>query len=1134
MKTLNRLLLINWHYIVHEVLEFAPVTFLTGKNGSGKSTIVDALQVLILGETQGAFFNKAANNSVRTVKGYLRGEVAEDEVGEAVALRNGPFSSYIVGEFYDRPHRKTFCFGVVFDVASDGTYQHRFFKLDDALPDHHFIENDVPLNINGLTRWRNNRVEIYSTHSKYQDVFRGNMGNLHRKFYQLFRRAVPFSPMTDVARFISEFVCDVQHEVDIEDMRQNIHHYQDLEEDLLRVKSEIAALDEIRSANQGLERIAQRLAVYQYLTARAEVDQDQDRVAHVEGQITHLQAEQERLAAQLEELAGQQVELHSRRDRLVAQKTNSGVFIRQQALEHDRQLGEQQWRQLVYQSDTQSKILRRYRDAWWAAGQALSAIEDWSGLDEMDGASRAVSLVKEGWRKASEGLMTWPKSSALPHRLSEVGDGPIKSGLSRDQLQQAVQSWSAAHEDFSKAQHVLHGEMEAKTLDEADLTQRIANLQQGIKSWPANTLKLRAVLQNELKRLVGQPVNVDIFADVLEVRDDQWQNAIEGYLHTQRFNLLVAPEYFPQALSIYDRVKQGQHIFDVGLVDIGRIAEQNPAAQPGSLAEEIVTDNRYAELYAKYLLGRVIKCAQVGDLRQHRVAVTPDGMLYQGYVVRQMDPKRWESLFIGQRALDQSLQQAHTALERVQQWLAVWQPRNRQVGAWKATPVPAITEVETIGDIAQQIDDEAESVAARVRDAVRELSLLDLREVMEIGRRIQVLDEDLKRNGSQRDQVAAERGAGDNQLRHLLQVGRPEAQAQWETHQELLHSQYQPQFRQDIGEPRYQKELARLGSAERVRVNFGKELLKQSTQRDDAWNALITLREAYNLQFRAGLDVHAKSNHEYDTAWQRLISSQLPEYEEKIEAARLRAQQQFQEDFVAKLRNNIETARKQIDDLNDALKDIRWGSDRYRFQVVPNRHYQKFYDMIMDDLLLQGYSLFSQSFLDRHQDTVNELFRAIVTRDDNDANRQALLEQNLHQFTDYRTYLDFDLVVKDSEGRESRLSRVMAKKSGGETQTPFYISVLASFVQVYRINQAGYNNTLRLIVFDEAYSKMDQQRIRESIRIIRRLGLQAILAAPSDKVADISPLVDRTLLVARAHDVTKVFSPFEVEGAGQS
>ena len=56
---------------------------------------------------------------------------------------------------------------------------------------------------------------------------------------------------------------------------------------------------------------------------------------------------------------------------------------------------------------------------------------------------------------------------------------------------------------------------------------------------------------------------------------------------------------------------------------------------------------------------------------------------------------------------------------------------------------------------------------------------------------------------------------------------------------------------------------------------------------------------------------------------------------------------------------------------------------------------------------------------------------------------------------------------------------------------------------------------MRLVVFDEAFNKMDSDRIVESVRLLRKMGLQAIICTPPDKVPDIMPVADRTLLVSK-------------------
>ena len=79
------------------------------------------------------------------------------------------------------------------------------------------------------------------------------------------------------------------------------------------------------------------------------------------------------------------------------------------------------------------------------------------------------------------------------------------------------------------------------------------------------------------------------------------------------------------------------------------------------------------------------------------------------------------------------------------------------------------------------------------------------------------------------------------------------------------------------------------------------------------------------------------------------------------------------------------------------------------------------------------------------------------------------------------------------------------------------------FRKLYGVNEKGeLGNSFRLIIFDEAFSKMDRGRIKESIRLLRKFGLQAILSAPSDKVSDISELVDETLVVLHDKNTSRV------------
>ena len=71
------MLLINWLYYEKTILNFEDIVFLSGKTGEGKSALIDAMQLVILGRCDNSIFNKSANDkTTRDLMGYLKGKSA--------------------------------------------------------------------------------------------------------------------------------------------------------------------------------------------------------------------------------------------------------------------------------------------------------------------------------------------------------------------------------------------------------------------------------------------------------------------------------------------------------------------------------------------------------------------------------------------------------------------------------------------------------------------------------------------------------------------------------------------------------------------------------------------------------------------------------------------------------------------------------------------------------------------------------------------------------------------------------------------------------------------------------------------------------------------------------------------------
>jgi uncharacterized protein YPO0396 len=1114
VKRLEKILLIYWHNIKFEIIEFDGINFLTGKNKMGKSTIIDAIQLIMLGDTYGYYFNKAANdNSQRTLKGYLRGEIADDGGHGFIYLREGRFTSYIVAQFYDTIKKKYFSSGVVFDCYEDGTHEHKFFIIDDAIPDNHFMHKNIPMEYTQLKDYFKTKFKIknpfFDSNINYQEALRHKFGGLKKNFFSLFKKSVPFTPITEIEKFISDFVCDVKYKVEIEDMKENIRYYEQLKQEAELTKSRIEELENIEQKYQYYQKEKKRYNEYNYLIDRSKIQVAIDKKNTLLEVIEENKIKLLELDEHLKYYHKRIKLLDSEIIKLYEKKINSGY----ESLQEDKN-------RLTNEIDTVEEKMSNL------ANRLLRVIYEWKtnlktvqNIDIMNNQAAYLQTIY-----------------ILEDRLESL-DNTVKVnpyGIEESTLLEIRELMN----DYKDIIGIIYHDTRTtlKDLDEklTRLNKEIKNLKSGIMPFDNSLTELRNDIANDLLKKYGEKVEVSILCELLEIKNKDWQNAIEAYLHTQKFYLIIEPQYFLDALKIYDELKFRKKYFDIGIVDIEKLMrlDKGARAENNSLAKEVHTDSLYARAYIDHVLGKVIKCHNVESIRKYNIAITPTCMLYQNFVARQLNPSRWSIPYIGKGSIERQIQIKQTTIEELQ-------PQNEKLQSLsnllnKIKSIEAISESD-VNNICIQIKEamNIEGKKKQLKEVIKKMSELEAMYIIDVDKKINETESEKLKINDNITETSQEIGAikRNNESIEGEKIGEQEEIVK------LINAKISKEYDEDwvhiYGETRFIKELETKNKADNVLNIFMVQLRKTETIITYKKEELVNLRANYNGKHRLEFDINAEDNIKLSTELLRLKNTEMPKYEQSIVDSREKAYRQFQEDFISKLKLNIETVENQIEELNKSLKGNNFGKDRYYFKVDPKPDYRKFYDMITDKMLLDGYNLFSNEFQVKHQEAINELFKQIVDIGQTNitAGRKEELEKNLAKYTDFKTYLNFDLKVINENNIEERLSKTLAKKSGGETQTPFYICVLASFAQLYRVKDRGeFSNTMRLIVFDEAFSKMDHERIQDSIKLLRKMDLQAILCAPTEKISDIAPLVDRNLLVTRisGQTIVKAFDPKEI------
>lgn len=1076
MKYFKNLLLVNWNGFSYEVLPFGKVSFLTGQNRSGKSSIIDAIQLLIFGDTDGrAFFNKAANErSSRTLLGYLFGE---RDTGERY-IRNSHFVSYVAGEIvdYDKGLTTLIVFAANCKTEGNRDFTHIWSIVPNtSISDVPFVSLEdgkkIPLGLEAFKAVVKDRGgEIYHENKKYLknlQLYEGFMGEGGGEYLGLLRKAIPFSiRANDLRGFINEYICKKADKVDVSETKENLKTVQETKKVIKNIENDIERLEEIAKADKVYRDKKNAYLIDDYCMSKANVDNAELKYSTAIARMEKREAESKDKKDVLAQIETDQKVLTEAIQRLNAEIAASDKEQERLRLEDDK-------KRLAQEADKKKRNAEHVISLVKSIGYAIRniAARSQSLLIDLPQPEFSLSDIEEMSQETFLGFK--------PEAFAEY-----QGDLYRNIVQQQVR---------------FENEKSGCEAEQKKLTKRLEDLQNGLKPFPSGVESFR----NMLNERFGKECR--ILADCVEVKDPEWRDAIESVLGDRRFDILLSHDEYVQARDIILEF-EGKN---VAAVDVSQV--QSTTICQHSLADVLAYSDDDARKYVACLVGGISKDESSGFY------ITKEAIYSE---VRRIAALNKIEPFLGGKAVAIQIEQARKSLDSIN-------GRLKEI----FVRISFLKQSET--DLRTRVD------LQRIREAIDDVDSLEsiYQEIRNISERLASLfDEEIEAKKAELNQKHFELDALVNEKADVIGAIRnfekeietiketlPSLEKYLTEYQKILENKgFTDDWIKSTGEPVYQKSINDSnGDFGTVISSFTGRKNNSKYIMENAFNARNNLRVAYKQSFHFGADPYEESNEKFDSRLEELGKKELLKYKEKLEGDEERANKVFHESFIYGIKSSIEDAEARIRVINKTLDKLNFGGTSYRFSIERNTgEYGRFYDMFRDERLVakENVDLFNDNsgFFKDYSSEIEKLF-SVFREDDMEK------KGDVEVLTDYRTYLSFDLIETDSQGKSRSLAKMASKQSGGETQLAFYICITAAFAQICRVYESVQNDTFRLIIFDEAFSKMDGERIAKFMKWFSTINLQLLVCTPTEKVGQI--FVDKSFdgyLVARRGDTMMV------------
>lgn len=1107
MKKLNRIVLVNWYLLGAEEIEIRGNTAIIGPTGSGKSSLLDAIQTVLTGASKRHLnYNASANDgkaSGRSIRSYILGMI---DSGQANAKVFGTeprqdAMSYLGLVFEDSNTGKESTVGLALSASLASPEEDILGRF--VLPNYGVRKADFIDALEGKSYQAKPWIEVRESLKKlcldpyiksgsasatqyinrYLEELSPSPDQLITLdgFLKNFKNALKFVPIASPTRFVQDFVL-AEAPLQVGAYQKSLNEYRHLEAKTLEVSKRIDDLKLIQQDCEKKHQQEQSAINYQWVATEARFDELGSKQDDIQDQYELQQEREEEIEEELSTQASLLKQLQGQLLRLEQQYEHSDVGLKLQQLEQNKKL-------LTLQGQQDQKALLQVRQ---------------------------LTLLLDSLKQFDDILSSQVK--AFVEEFSQF------SGLIADDGQ-VTGSLKPLSQKLSSLNKLLDEEKSQVFRQRSELNRNILNLKDECKQLEADVFSLKggvSPLSQNTKRLIALLKDADIVATPLshlaEVTDRKWQDAIEGYLGAQREALIVEPEDAEEAIRIF-RAHRRQ-LMGCRVIDTTQTRLWLSRGDHKSALRFIRCNNDHAQAYLNRRLGGIKPVETERELLREDSAMTADGMLklsgtistirsvphmMVGINTDGMRKSREDKLatlsaeLMDHLKVDQRLEQADNLLGRVM--------ASNQIDA---------EALSTANHTLTRLNQELESVEADIQQLQKHDDTELQERIEELKGRIASVELDQKKLDRERQQIAEQFGSLNTQKNQLSTA----LSALDEDRNRLTAN---PKFDAEFASERY----ALLESSMVNGAAIYKEAISRSEKASEKARSFDQkvrkeVADHYGKYHQANLDDDVQLDYleskfeefEHYVSYQIdvLSETELAKYSKRAELARREAEETFRSDYVSKLKDSLDQVAHIIRELNHSLKRRPFNQEIYQFRYYANGDMKDILDLV-------------ERFSAQDQANVGGLFDPELAGDPEHIRAitaiQELIsdEEKQQDLADYRKFYNFEVDILDNEGnKKTTLSQRIQTGSGGEHQIPFYLAIAAALSTTYRLHETMDGDIVggfSLAMFDEAFNKIDMVKTSTCMGFMKDIGLQVIAAAPDDKRAVMAANMDTIISVWR-------------------